>query len=241
MKNSFCLHARPFVIWTGFFYLFLVAALPKFAYAQPPNWDVNIFRSINNSRSDFLDATIGANDYSVLPLAIATPFVFGGVGLAEKDGYTFDTGVMIGVSEASAYVVYYFLKNFVIKRDRPYVTLSDVHTMHLDTADEYSMPSGHATAAFAIATALTLRYPKPYVYIPAYAWAAFVGYGRIYMGLHYPSDVLAGAILGSASAFAIHLISPQLTKWRKEILGDDLGVQFSASPVPTFVNLRINF
>jgi membrane-associated phospholipid phosphatase len=209
-------------------------------FAQP-KWDVNIFRSINNSRSSFLDATIGGNDYMVLPIGIATPIIFGSVGLAEKDGYAFDTGVIVGLSEASAYVVYYVLKNVVIKRVRPYVALSDVHTMHLDTADKYSMPSGTTTAAFIVATALTLRYPKPYVYIPAYAWAAFVGYGRIYMGLHYPSDVLAGAILGSASALAINLISPQLTKLREDILGDDLGIQLTAFPVPAFVNLRISF
>ncbi len=226
---------------TGFFYALILIVLPQLVCAQPPKWDVNIFRSINNSRSNFLDATVGANDYSVLPIAIATPVVFAGIGLAEKDSYTFDTGVMVGISEASAYVVYYVLKDVLIKRDRPYVTLSDVRTMHLDSADKYSMPSGHTTAAFAIATALTLRYPKPYVYIPAYAWAAFVGYGRIYMGLHYPSDVLAGAILGSASAVAVHLISPQLTKLRERILGDDLGVQLSASPVPAVFNLRVTF
>jgi membrane-associated phospholipid phosphatase len=166
---------------------------------------------------------------------------FGGVGLEEKNGYVFDTGVMVAMSEASAYVVYYLVKNVIVKRDRPSVSLPDVNTMHMDTADKYSMPSGHTTAAFAIATMLTLRYPKPYVYIPAYVWATFVGYGRIYMGLHYPSDVLAGAILGSASALAIHLISPQVTKWRERILGDDLGVQLSASPVPGLVDLRINF
>jgi membrane-associated phospholipid phosphatase len=241
MKNKIDLHARPFTIWTGFFYFILLTAATQVGFAQAPKWDVSIFRSINDSRSNFLDATVGANDYTVLPLAFATPLVFGGVGLAEKDGYTFDTGVMVGLSEASAYVVYYVLKNVVVKRERPYAALSGVHTMHLDSADKYSMPSGHTTAAFAIATALTLRYPKPYVYIPAYAWAAFVGYGRIYMGLHYPSDVLAGAILGTASALAIHLISPQVTKWREKILGDDLGVQLTAVPVPTFVNLRINF
>lgn len=240
MRDRFDFYARPFIIRTGFFYVLVLLAMVQFASAQP-KWDVNIFRSINNSRSGFLDATVGGNDYTVLPLAIATPIVFGGVGLAEKDGYTFDTGVMVGLSEASAYVVYYVLKDVVIKRDRPYDMLSDIHTMHLDTTDKYSMPSGHATGAFAIATALTLRYPKAYVYIPAYAWAAFVGYGRIYMGLHYPSDVLAGAVLGTASALAIHLIGPQVTKWREKILGDDLGVQLSASPVPTLVNLRISF
>ncbi|MGO9481850.1 MAG: phosphatase PAP2 family protein [Candidatus Kryptoniota bacterium] len=240
MKNSSFSDARPIVLWTGFFCLVLSIASVS-AFAQAPKWDVNIFRSINDSRSRFLDATVGVNDYAVLPIAIATPIVFGGIGLAEKDGYTFDTGVMVGVSEVSAYVVYYVLKNVIIKRERPYEALSDVHTMHLDTADKYSMPSGHATAAFAIATALTLRYPRPYVYIPAYAWAVFVGYGRIYLGLHYPSDVLAGALLGSASAAAIHLLGPQLTKWREEILGDDIGVQLTAFPVPAFVNLKISF
>jgi len=240
-KIRFNFYARPSLARTGFFYVFITFAIVQSINAQPLKWDVNIFRSINDSRSSFLDATVGANDYAVLPIAIATPLIFGGVGLAEKDGYTFDTGMMVGVSEVSAYVIYYVLKNVVIKRDRPYVTLSDVHTMHLDTADKYSMPSGHTTAAFAIATALTLRYPKPYVYIPAYVWAAFVGYGRIYLGLHYPSDVLAGAVLGTTSALAIHLIGPQLTKWREQILDDDLGIQLAASPMPTLVNLRISF
>lgn len=223
------------------FFCFILLSFPTFLRAQPPKWDVSIFRSINNSRSGFLDATVGANDYTVLPLAIAVPVAFAGVGLHEKDAYAFDTGVIVGLSEASAYVFYYVLKNIIIKRERPSAALEDVHTMHLDSADKYSMPSGHATAAFAIATALTLRYPKPYVYIPAYAWAAFVAYGRIYLGLHYPSDVLAGAILGSASALAIHFVSPEVTKWRARVLGDKLGIQLSASPVPALVNLKIDF
>lgn len=240
MEDSLGFEARPFIVRTGFFYVVIVAFLSKLAHAQPPGWDVNSFRSMSNSRSALLEATVGTNDYSVLPIAIATPVVFGGIGLAKKDSYTFDTGVMIGMSQASAYAVCYLFKN-VVKRDRAYVTLSDVYTMYLDGADKYSMPSGHTTAAFAIATALTLRYPNPYVYIPAFVWAAFVGYGRIYMGLHYPSGVLAGAILGSASAFAIHLITPQITKRREKILGDDLGVQLTASPVPTLANLKISF
>ena len=220
---------------------FIVSVFTSVETFAQPKWDVNIFRSINNSRSSFMDGIVGGNDYAVPPIAYSAPFVLAGAGLITKDGYTFDTGVDLGLSEASAYVVYYLLKNVIVKRDRPYVTLSDVHTMHMDTADKYSMPSGHTTAAFAIATTLALRYPKPYVYIPAYAWATFVGYGRIYLGLHYPSDVLAGALLGSASAYAIHLISPQVTKWREKILGDDLGVQLTAIPVPTLVNLRISF
>ncbi len=230
---------RPGPVRVAAFFCAALLLLPTFAQAQPPKWDVSIFRSINDSRSGFMDVAVGTNDNLVLPVAIATPIIFAGVGLAKNDAYTFDTGAMVGFTEALAYALYYPIKNFVVKRERPYVALTGVHTGHLDSADKYSMPSGHTTAAFAIATALTLRYPKPYVYVPAFAWAAFVGYGRIYLGLHYPSDVLAGALLGTASAFAIHMLAPQITKLREKILGDDLGIQLSAAP--TLLNLRVTF
>ncbi len=234
-------HERPTGFRGAVFFCLLLICLPAPLLAQPPKWDISIFRSINNSHSAFLNETVGANDYTVLPLAILTPVGFAGAGLYDRNAYTFDTGVLLGMSEASAYVIYYVLKNLIIKRERPHEALTGVNTMHLDTADKYSMPSGHATAAFAIATMLTLRYPKPYVYIPAYAWAAFVAYGRVYMGLHYPSDVLAGAILGSASAFAIHCISQDVTKWREKVLGDKLGIILTVSPVPAVLSLRIDF
>ena len=221
----------------AFFLLILFA--PSALMAQAPKWDVSLFRSINDSRSSFKDGFVGASDNLVLPIAFGTPVAFAGAGLASRSAYTFDTGMLVGVSEALAYVLYYPIKNYVVKRDRPYVALEGVHTMHMDSADKYSMPSGHTTAAFAIATALTLRYPKPYVYVPAYAWAAFVGYGRIYLGLHYPSDVLAGALLGTASSLAIHLVAPQLTKLREQILGDDIGIQLTA--VPNLIDLKVEF
>lgn len=230
---------RPASLRNAAFFCLLLLLVPQLGFAQPPKWDVSIFRSINDSRSAFLNTVVGANDYAVLPIAFGTPVAFAAVGWADKSGYTFDTGATVGVTEALAYVLYYPIKNFIVKRDRPYIALKNVHVMHKDTADKYSMPSGHTTAAFAIATALTLRYPKPYVYIPAYAWAAFVGYGRIYLGLHYPSDVLAGAMLGTASAFAIHLLSPEITTLRKKILGDDMGIHLSVAP--TFLSLRIDF
>lgn len=230
---------RPGLTRAAAFFCALLLLSPAVVHAQPPKWDVSIFRSINDARSPFLDAAVGANDNMVLPIAIGMPIVFAGAGLAQNKAYTFDTGAIVGVTEVLAYALYYPIKNFIVKRERPYVALSDVHTGHLDSADKYSMPSGHTTAAFAIATALTLRYPKPYVYIPAYAWAAFVGYGRMYLGLHYPSDVVAGALLGTASALAIHMIAPQITKLREEILGDDMGIRLSAAP--TLIDVSVTF
>jgi membrane-associated phospholipid phosphatase len=52
-------------------------------------------------------------------------------------------------------------------------------------------------------------YPKWYVIVPSYSWAVAVGYSRMHMGMHYPSDVLMGAIIGTASSF----LSFKVQKW----------------------------
>ena len=64
-----------------------------------------------------------------------------------------------------------------------------------------SFPSGHTSFAFATATSLSIKYPRWYVIAPSYLWAGAVGYSRMNLGVHYPSDVLAGAMLGAGSAW----------------------------------------
>ncbi len=64
-----------------------------------------------------------------------------------------------------------------------------------------SFPSGHTTAAFAMAYVYGDQYPK--LRIPLYIAAASVGISRIYVGEHYPSDVLAGAVLGTLAGLVV--------------------------------------
>jgi membrane-associated phospholipid phosphatase len=78
-----------------------------------------------------------------------------------------------------------------------------------------SFPSGHTSQAFAIATTLTLEYKKWYVTVPAYLWAGCVGYSRMYLGKHYPSDVLAGAAVGAGSSYLSHFISNKIFRNKK--------------------------
>lgn len=64
-----------------------------------------------------------------------------------------------------------------------------------------SFPSGHASLVFATAANLSIWYKKWYVVAPAYTYATLVGYSRIYLGVHYPADVIAGSIVGVGSAY----------------------------------------
>ena len=64
-----------------------------------------------------------------------------------------------------------------------------------------SFPSGHATVAFACATVLALAVPR--LRWPLFALAALIAFSRVYVGVHYPLDVLAGAVLGVTFGFAV--------------------------------------
>ncbi|HTN24328.1 MAG TPA: phosphatase PAP2 family protein, partial [Solirubrobacteraceae bacterium] len=80
----------------------------------------------------------------------------------------------------------------------------DPHRVHLfarHVADA-SFPSDHATAAFAIATAVLLRNRR--VGAVVLAFAAVLAAGRVAIGVHYPSDVLAGAALGTGASLALY-------------------------------------
>ena len=81
--------------------------------------------------------------------------------------------------------------------------LYDVRPLEYFAADRFSFPSGHAMNAFAIATAIGLGWPL--LLLPLAVAAACVAASRVFLGLHYVTDVVAGALLGSAIGAATFL------------------------------------
>ena len=84
-------------------------------------------------------------------------------------------------------------------RSRPYVVRPEPEPL-MTSAIDLSFPSGHAATSFAGATLLALAAPA--LAVPLFALAAAVAWSRVYVGVHYPLDVVAGALLGAGFALA---------------------------------------
>ena len=96
-----------------------------------------------------------------------------------------------------------------IGRDRPPLSNPDPAPL-VDLPATHSFPSGHATVAFACATTLALAVPR--LRIPLYVLAALIAFSRVYVGVHYPLDVLAGAVLGVGIAKALRMLAGALRR-----------------------------
>ena len=93
------------------------------------------------------------------------------------------------------------------ERDRPPVA-DPIPEPLVETPSTYSFPSGHATVSFACATVLALAVPR--LRVPLYALAVLISFSRVYVGVHFPLDVIAGAVLGVAIAIALRTLEAVL-------------------------------
>ena len=110
-----------------------------------------------------------------------------------------------GFSALCAMLIGLVVVNFTIKplaaRDRPWLVIRDFVNL-VPEKDPNSFPSGHTNAAFAFALAVCMSAPKRWMKIAAVCAAAVMGLSRLYVGVHFPSDVLAGALIGALCGLA---------------------------------------
>jgi membrane-associated phospholipid phosphatase len=184
----------------------LIVLLFCMTFVNAQNSDINILRDININRNKNLDPTFKLVTNSTVPISVATPIIIYSIGLIKKDSTIKKQAIFIG----EVFLVNAFITTALkhtIKRDRPFETYPDIDQAASSLGK--SFPSGHTSLAFATATSLSMAYPKWYVIAPSFVWAGAVGYSRMHLGVHYPTDVFAGAIIGSGSAY----LSYKVNKW----------------------------
>ena len=112
-------------------------------------------------------------------------------------------GLSIMISMAVCYLLgNMFLKN-VIARPRPCSMDSSIALL-IPTPGEFSFPSGHTLHGFTAATAIFLYFKKPG--IAALILAALIAFSRMYLFVHFPTDILAGMILGIGVAILVYKV-----------------------------------
>ncbi|MEI8097325.1 MAG: phosphatase PAP2 family protein [Sediminibacterium sp.] len=193
--------------------LSVIVLFTNSSYAQ--NWDINLLQNINPQNPN--NNTFKTISNTAEPLCVAVPISMYALSLINNNQHLKKNAYQLVASLAVNAVATEGFK-IIVNRDRPFVTYPNtVFPISTDEKNK-SMPSGHTSFSFTTATSVYLMYPKWYVALPAFAWATSVGYSRMYLGLHYPSDVLMGAVVGSSSAIITNWARKNLINRKKKNL-----------------------
>jgi len=173
------------------------------------NAEVKLLQSINSNETFFKDKYLELNASSVSKLSIGIPAGIAIAGFIKHDKQLQRDALYMGGAYFLSGIITQSSKS-IDKRIRPYQKYNFI-TQRDDEGGGYSFPSGHTADAFCLATSVALRYHKWYFAAPAYLFATSVGWARMYQGVHYPSDVLMGALVGSGCAW----LSWKVEKWKE--------------------------
>ncbi|MFC2476087.1 MAG: phosphatase PAP2 family protein [Catonella sp.] len=125
-------------------------------------------------------------------------------------------GILMGIS----LLLEFLLNNLIIKnlfaRIRPYEVIDGLILL-VGKAPDYSFPSGHTGSAFALAVVIFMVMDRKYGII-ALILASLMGFSRLYVGIHYPSDVLGGVILGVVTSVIAVKCFPDSSRLMKKFI-----------------------
>ena len=191
------------------FFVYFICLVVSGLSAQ--NWDINTLHRVNSWDGKFV------RNYNKI-ISRSEPYVAVGVpvAMAVAAWIKHDKGLLKHAPYPSTIPARPLAATYPTKhladRARPHYKYPDrVHAYSHEGSP--SFPSGHTATAFALATSLSVKYPKWYVIAPSALWACSVGVSRMNEGVHYPSDVLAGAAIGAGCAVVNIYVNKWLNKW----------------------------
>ena len=157
-----------------------------YAFVKKPNW---IQEYLVNPVLDVAMSFLDFHGFGI-PLCIGICIVLMAMKKTRRYGY------MLLMALAISILLNYLIK-IIIARPRPFLEYN--FSLLIDPPHSFSFPSGHTQQSFVVATILLFVNKK--AGIVGYIIAACIGFSRMYLLVHYPSDVLIGAILGIACGF----------------------------------------
>lgn len=195
---------KPALLWISLSAI-LITSLPVCAQ-QKKYAGLDYLHQLQDKRTESGNSFNKFMSGTATPISFGTPLTLFVTGMITDDK-TLKKQALFTLESVVLSQSLSFATKAIVNKPRPHE--ADSTLISLKNATNGSFPSGHTSEAFATATSLALINHKWYVVVPAYTWAGLVGYSRMYMGVHYPADVLAGAVLGTGSAW----ISYKLNKW----------------------------
>lgn len=186
--------------------LLLTAACLPLVVCGQAHWEMNWLHRLADNRTAGKNAFYHTISDVNGPFTIGIPIGWLAYGMLDKNPEATRSGLIWTAAQLVNGALTFSLKA-AVNRPRPAVT--DPTLIALEDVRIHAFPSGHTSSAFALATSISLDHPRWYVITPAYLYASLVGYSRCYLGVHYPSDVIAGALLGTGSAW----LSDRADRW----------------------------
>jgi len=176
------------------------------------DWELDLlhwFQSIHNSVLDFLLPKItflGNAGWFWILLTLVMLII----------PKTRKTGLNATLSITITFIICNLILKPEIMRCRPCWLETDV-PMLVKIPHDYSFPSGHSNASFAVATAIFMRNKK--LGIPALILAAIIALSRLYLFVHWPTDVLAGVVIGVCGGISTYFLTNFI--WKKLVKSAD--------------------